>query len=79
MESTNGKGWHGAISGFVTESVRKRNTLDKYKDANLCERYQMLIRNGEFQDAISKRTTNMDKIKLRKKLAMQILYGETYE
>lgn len=63
----------------ATNYVRKLNKLDEYKNKNLNERYKILILNEKFQDAVSKRTTNMDKIKLRMSLAAQILYGEVYE
>lgn len=63
----------------ATNYVRKLNKLDEYKNKNLNEQYKKLILNEKFQDAVSKRTTNMDKIKLRTSLAVQILYGEVYE
>lgn len=48
-------------------------------DYDLNKKYEDLIQNKTFQDAISKRTTNIEKIKMRMKLAAKILYGVSYE
>ena len=42
-------------------------------------RYGELIDDESFQDAISKRTTNINTIKIRMNKAAEILYGVSYE
>ena len=45
----------------------------------MIEKYEKLIGDDLFQDAISKRTTNIEKIKIRMNKAAEILYGVSYE
>ena len=63
----------------ATQFVRKKTGLDKFVSRDLSNRYDILIRNEDYQDAVSKRTTNTEKIKKRINLATEILYGEKYE
>ncbi|EOS81486.1 hypothetical protein C817_00741 [Dorea sp. 5-2] len=63
----------------ATKHVRETKGLDKYRKLNMIERYEKLIGDDLFQDAISKRTTNIEKIKIRMKKATEILYGVLYE
>lgn len=63
----------------ATVFLRKAQGLASLSGSNLCKEYENLIKNDDFQDAISKRTTNIEKIKIRVSLAANILYGVTYE
>ena len=63
----------------ATKYVRAIKGLDGYKKMDLIERYKKLIADDLFQDAISKRTTNIEKIKIRMSKATEILYGVPYE
>lgn len=47
--------------------------------SNLYEKYCALIQDSDYQDAITNRTTNTEKIKKRISLATQILFGVDYE
>ena len=57
---------------------KNKNGLDQFSDIDLNCNYEKLISNDEYQDAISKRTTNIDKIKKRIELATKLLYGDIY-
>lgn len=48
------------------------------EDPNMLERYKTLLENGEYQEAISKRTTDVDMIKKRISLASSILFRADY-
>lgn len=63
----------------ATKYVRAIKGLNEYKKINMIERYRKLIGDDLFQDAISKRTTNIEKIKIRMNKATEILYGVPYE
>lgn len=63
----------------ATQFVRSKTGLNKFASQKLNDKYDMLIKNDDYQDAISKRTTNTEKIKKRINLATEILYGEKYE
>jgi len=63
----------------ATQFVRSKNGLEKLGTINLKNNYDKLIVNDDYQDAISKRTTNTEKIKKRINLAAKILYGVEYE
>ncbi|MDE7312608.1 MAG: hypothetical protein K2N87_13460, partial [Eubacterium sp.] len=63
----------------ATFYVKRLKGLEHYMDYDLNKKYEDLIQNKTFQDAISKRTTNIEKIKMRMKLAAKILYGVSYE
>lgn len=63
----------------ATLYVKKNKGLDDYIKQDMNQNYEKLILNSAFQDAISKRTTNVENIKIRMKLAAELLYGETYE
>ena len=63
----------------ATKYVREIKGLDKYRRLNMIEKYEILIGDDLFQDAISKRTTNIEKIKIRMNKAAEILYGVSYE
>lgn len=62
----------------ATLFVLREKGLEEYKHIDMNKNYQKLITDEVYQDAISKRTTNIDKIKTRIELATQKLYGETY-
>ena len=62
----------------ATLFVLREKGLEEYKHIDMNKNYQKLITDEVYQDAISKRTTNIDKIKIRIELATQKLYGETY-
>lgn len=47
--------------------------------SNLTEKYQKLLLDSKYQEAISNRTTKVDNIKIRIKKACEILYGVEYE
>lgn len=73
------------ISPAIVDSVYaatlftlREKGLEEYKHIDMNKNYQKLITDEVYQDAISKRTTNIDKIKTRIELATQKLYGETY-
>jgi Protein of unknown function DUF262. len=63
----------------ATKYIREIKGLDNYRKLNMVERYEKLIGDDLFQDAISKRTTNIEKIKIRMNKATEILYGVSYE
>lgn len=63
----------------ATKYVRAIKGLNEYKETDMVERYRKLIGDDLFQDAISKRTTNIEKIKIRINKASEILYGVPYE
>lgn len=56
-----------------------KNGLEKYINKNLEDKYIQLLENGEYQEVISQRTTNIQNIKKRINLATSILYGLNYE
>lgn len=56
-----------------------KNGINIENIANIEERYIDLLKNEEFKDAISVRTTNIKNIKKRISLAAQYLYGVKYE
>lgn len=57
--------------------LKHYNSLNQY--GLLTENYSKLIENEDYQTVISQRTTNLDNIRLRIKLATRILYGVEYE
>ena len=59
--------------------VKKEYGLAAVEENDFNEKYGRLIRNGDFQEAISKRTTNVDNIRKRAKIAAELLYGVSYE
>lgn len=63
----------------ATMYIKKKNGLDFGEDIDFAERYERLILMDDYQDSISKRTTNIDKIQKRINLACEVLYGEHYE
>lgn len=63
----------------ATKYVRDVKGLDEYEGLNMTVRYGELIDDESFQDAISKRTTNINTIKIRMNKAAEILYGVSYE
>ncbi len=63
----------------ATVYARGCNKLSALREMDLTRRYDQLIENNDYQDAISKRTTNIEKIKKRISLATEILFGEFYE
>ena len=62
-----------------TQFARTKKDLNLINTDLLLNRYDKLILNKTYQDAISKRTTNIDKIRIRIELATEILYGVKYE
>ena len=69
------KKFHPAIFDAVMVSA----FLINKKGHDICtvsvERHQKLLSNGQFKDAVSKRTTNIENIKKRIRLAGLILFG----
>ena len=63
----------------ATLFVKKEYGLAAVEENDFNEKYGRLIRNGDFQEAISKRTTNVDNIRKRAKIAAELLYGVSYE
>ena len=63
----------------ATNYVRTIKGLNEYRKIDMIERYRKLIGDDLFQDAISKRTTNIEKIKIRMNKATELLYGVPYE
>lgn len=63
----------------ATNYVRTIKGLNEYRKIDMIERYRKLIGDDLFQDAISKRTTNIEKIKKRMNKATELLYGVPYE
>ena len=63
----------------ATMYIKKKNGLDFGEAIDFAERYERLILMDDYQDSISKRTTNIDKIQKRINLACEVLYGEHYE
>lgn len=63
----------------ATVFVKKKMGLDYIKEDNLENKYCTLIMDSDFQDAISKRTTNIDNIRKRARIATELLYGVSYE
>lgn len=63
----------------ATLFVKRGYGLEVVKENDFNEKYSILIKNGDFQDAISKRTTNIDNIRKRAKIAAELLYGVSYE
>ncbi|HIU03031.1 MAG TPA: DUF262 domain-containing protein [Candidatus Onthocola gallistercoris] len=63
----------------ATMYINKKNGLDFGESIDFTERYERLILMDDYQDSISKRTTNIDKIQKRINLACEVLYGEHYE
>lgn len=63
----------------ATMYIKEKNGLDFTGSIDFMERYERLISMDDYQDAISKRTTNIDKIQKRINLACEVLYGEHYE
>lgn len=63
----------------ATLFTKKKYGLDTVVETDLNQKYDMLIRNADFQEVISKRTTNIDNIRKRAKIAAELLYGVSYE
>jgi hypothetical protein len=63
----------------ATLFTKKQYGLDSIVEFDLNKKYEMLIRNADFQEAISKRTTNIENIRKRAKIAAELLYGVSYE
>jgi hypothetical protein len=63
----------------ATLFTKKKYGLDSIAEFDLNKKYEMLIRNKDFQEVISKRTTNVENIRKRAKIAAELLYGVPYE
>lgn len=63
----------------ATLFAKQQYGLDSIAELDLNRKYEMLIRNTDFQEVISKRTTNVDNIRKRAKIAAELLYGVSYE
>jgi uncharacterized protein with ParB-like and HNH nuclease domain len=65
-----------AVAVSTIYAIEKNHS---FEECNYIEKYINLLNTDEFMDAASNRTTNIENIKKRIKLASNILYGVTYE
>lgn len=63
----------------ATLFTKEQYGLNSIVEGDLSKKYDMLIGNDDFQEVISKRTTNVDNIRKRAQLAAELLYGVSYE
>lgn len=59
----------------ATVKASANKDLQQYRNGGLTSRYQELMLNEEFQKVCKQRTTNVENIRRRVELAIQILYG----